>query len=186
MKWLSVEQAAATWHTACLFLKHRKIWMMCRCSLWVEPAGACEHARQCTLKSQDHMREVFVPVQLVTYVALHFKYLWVHATYLMKELPAPLQLSLLNNVHFLSNEEFRLLLGQGTEPHYMSVYSAKHRPSTPSPPTQHPPHPPPLKIFSKQAPLSPLKRDPLSNAKWLSWPALTVGHLLHKRSWSVK
>lgn len=49
-----------------------------------------------------------------------------------------------------------------------------------------PPTPPPLKIFSKQDPLSPLKRDPLSNAKWLSWPALTVGHLLDKRSWSVK
>lgn len=34
---------------------------------------------------------------------------------------------------------------------------------------EHPPtHPPPLKkerIFSKQDPLSPLKRDPLSNAK---------------------
>lgn len=57
----------------------------------------------------------------------------------------------------------------------------------PTTPIQHH-HPTPLllKIFSKQDPLSPLKRDPLSNAKWLSWPALTVGHLLHKRSWSVK
>lgn len=42
------------------------------------------------------------------------------------------------------------------------------------------------KIFSKQDPLSTLKRDPLSNAKWLSWPALMVGHSLHKGGWSVK
>ncbi|KAK2893812.1 hypothetical protein Q8A73_016296 [Channa argus] len=42
---------------------------------------------------------------------------------------------------------------------------AQHRPSTPLQKSQHPHTPPPLKIFSKQDPLSPLKRDPLSNAK---------------------
>lgn len=41
--------------------------------------------------------------------------------------------------------------------------------------------PPSLKSFFEQDPLSPLKRDSLSNAKWLSWRVLMVGHLLEQK-----
>lgn len=48
------------------------------------------------------------------------------------------------------------------------------------PPLCKPP-PPTIKILSEQDPLSPLKRDSLSNAKWLSWRVLMVRHLLKQK-----